>query len=93
MSHPRDRKQLKRHAAEQALRRKRASSRGPALESADPHKVYVKHRGICGICHKRIPPRAKFHVEHRIPIVRGGTEDDDNVRPAHETCNLEKSDK
>jgi 5-methylcytosine-specific restriction endonuclease McrA len=46
------------------------------------------HGGMCGICKDFIV--GKFHVDHVIPLSRGGEHSYANAQLAHPTCNLEK---
>jgi 5-methylcytosine-specific restriction endonuclease McrA len=46
------------------------------------------HGGRCGICCEFI--EGDFHVDHVIPLARGGQHGYVNVQPAHPRCNLVK---
>lgn len=46
---------------------------------------------ICGICNK--PIEDKFHIDHIIPISRGGKHNAKNLQLSHPTCNLRKNNK
>lgn len=46
---------------------------------------------ICGICKK--PIEGRFHIDHKIPLVKGGLHVVQNLQLAHPTCNLQKKDK
>ncbi len=59
---------------------------------------------VCHICLKEIdlslPRNSKgnnwqygLHIDHVIPLSKGGTDTVDNVRPAHAICNMLKRDK
>lgn len=50
-----------------------------------------KGRLICWWCDK--PIKGKYHVDHRIPLNKGGLNSARNICVAHEKCNLSKSDK
>lgn len=49
------------------------------------------HGGMCGICKGFID--GDFHVDHRIPLSKGGMHGYANCQPAHPKCNLSKGDK
>lgn len=58
-------------------------------------ELFDNQRGQCFYCSTRfpraeIPSRAYFHIEHKIPVCRGGRNDRGNVVLACERCNLEK---
>lgn len=59
------------------------------LEDVDRTTVYKMHGGMCGIC-KQFVPEDDFHVDHVIPLSKGGMHGYVNVQPAHPTCNLRK---
>jgi 5-methylcytosine-specific restriction endonuclease McrA len=47
------------------------------------------HGGMCGICKQFIV--GKFHVDHVIPLSKGGLHSYANTQPAHPDCNQRKS--
>jgi len=51
--------------------------------------VHRRSKGICHICKKWVSLRA-MHVEHVVPLSRGGTHTYKNVRASHKRCNLSK---
>lgn len=59
------------------------------IEKVDPAVVYEMHGGMCGICEDFVP-RDDFHVDHIIPLAKGGMHGYVNVQPAHPFCNLSK---
>jgi 5-methylcytosine-specific restriction endonuclease McrA len=58
------------------------------VEDVDPRTVYTMHEGMCGICEQFIV--GDFHVDHIIPLSKGGMHGYINVQPAHPVCNLRK---
>lgn len=55
--------------------------------------VYVRDGGICMKCGKKVS-RDNFHVDHIIPISKGGDEWDlNNLELSCPNCNLKKSNK
>lgn len=44
----------------------------------------------CYLCGQAEVADEPWHVEHVIPKVRGGSDDLDNLRLAHQSCNLQK---
>jgi 5-methylcytosine-specific restriction endonuclease McrA len=46
---------------------------------------------LCGIC--ELPIEGKFHVDHKIPLAKGGLHEASNLQLAHPFCNLSKHDK
>lgn len=50
------------------------------------------HGWICHICGLLVDPvRNRWELDHVIPLAAGGTDDDDNLAPAHAKCHLEKT--
>jgi 5-methylcytosine-specific restriction endonuclease McrA len=43
------------------------------------------------LCCRRIAPNEPWEVEHRKPLALGGTNDADNLSPAHVDCHAGKS--
>lgn len=53
------------------------------------NKVFARFGHVCYLCGK---PGANT-VDHVIPFIKGGTNDIENLRPAHEDCNEKKGKK
>lgn len=71
---------------------RRARLRDQFVEHVDAFAVYDRDGGICGICGDAVE-RSDFHVDHVIPLVRGGEHSYANVQVAHPSCNSRKRDK
>lgn len=61
----------------------------PTVTIAELHE---KQRGRCWWCNKKVEA-ANTHLDHRIPLSRGGTNDDSNLVLACAPCNLSKHSK
>lgn len=51
------------------------------------------YAGMCGICGEDmfgLESDSDIHVDHIVPVSRGGTDDYDNLQPAHAVCNIKK---
>lgn len=87
----RDREYRKRrpevHRASEATRRAAMKERGGTYTPADIEAIRKAQGNRCYICGKKL---AKFHVDHFIPLVLGGTNDPGNLRLACPKCNLHK---
>jgi 5-methylcytosine-specific restriction protein A len=60
----------------------------------EPHpavRAFVIRRdnSECAICGQPVR-KWDVHIDHHVPVARGGTEDPDNLRVTHSWCNLEK---
>lgn len=79
-----------------AYRRRYSSGKRYRQEQAtrtvriDRQAIYQRDQGICYLCGQTVDP-TDFHLDHRVPIARGGTDTPDNVRVAHPRCNLRKA--
>jgi 5-methylcytosine-specific restriction endonuclease McrA len=80
-------KQLRR-IAESA---RRARKLNQFVEKVDPQIVFDRDQGICGIC--ILPIEGDFHVDHVIPLSKGGEHSYANTQSAHPLCNMQKKDK
>lgn len=70
-----------------------------AISYARKHKLrrYIKEtEAYCGICGMQIdrsltyPHPYALSVDHIVPLARGGTDDNENLQPAHLICNSRK---
>ena len=49
-------------------------------------RIFEEHGGICCLCDRKIQAGEKWIVEHPRALGLGGTDTDENKRPAHESC-------
>lgn len=80
----RDRKR----AQEKSVKRRALESR-QFVEYIDRWSVYSEEKGLCGICGDPVEVDA-FHLDHIVPLSRGGLHERANVHVAHPVCNLSK---
>lgn len=59
--------------------------------NADIPKLFEEWDGLCGICKEKLT--GKFHIDHIIPLIKGGNHDQDNLQVTHPICNWRKNDK
>lgn len=71
-----------------AEQNRRARKLDQFVESVDAQILYEMHGGMCGICKEFIG--GEFHVDHIIPLSKGGLHGYVNTQPAHPSCNLRK---
>ena len=73
-------------------RRARVKGNGGTYTIKERNALFDKQNGICPYCGK--PLYAKLNdpvsIDHKIPIVRGGTNDISNIALAHTSCNKKK---
>lgn len=70
----------------------RARKRNLFVEDVDAFVVYERDQGLCGICGGPVD-RHDFHVDHVVPLSRGGEHSYANVQLAHPFCNCRKHNK
>lgn len=69
---------------------RRARLRDAFVEPVDRSRLFEIHHGLCGICGDPIDPESSWHVDHVIPLSRGGKHSYANTQPSHPSCNLAK---
>jgi 5-methylcytosine-specific restriction endonuclease McrA len=55
-------------------------------EAIDRNEIFNRDGGKCHICGKRVAPES-FHLDHLIPLSRGGSHTRANIALAHPVCN------
>jgi 5-methylcytosine-specific restriction endonuclease McrA len=67
---------------------RRARKAGTFVEHVDLDVLMEAHNGVCGICDE--PIQGEVHIDHRVPLCKGGEHSYANTQPAHPSCNLPK---
>lgn len=75
--------------ARNRVAKRRAKQREAYVEHVDPLIVWERDEGICGCCGQPADPD-NWHLDHVIPIVRGGEHSYANVQVTHPLCNWSK---
>lgn len=70
--------------------KRRAIERNVFVETVDSGVVFERDKGMCGICLKPVDRNSKWHVDHIVPIAKGGLHSYANVQLAHGRCNISK---
>lgn len=76
--------------AHRASCNRRARERQAFIENVDPRVVFDRDAGICGICRLPVNPTERWHVDHVIPLSKGGLHAYANVQLSHARCNISK---
>ena len=63
------------------------------ISSSLKNEVLHRDKYRCVICGNNVNNGAKLHVDHIVPVSRGGTNDINNLRTLCEDCNLGRSNK
>ena len=85
-------------------RRRRAKKRNNGYQSYTESQLIETYKLICYLCNGTIDlslPRKTgnpgwefgLHIDHVVPIISGGPDTLENVRPTHAICNLQKGSK
>jgi len=67
---------------------RRARKRQAFIEVIDHTRVFERDKGVCGIC--KGPVSEDYHIDHIVPLARGGEHSYANVQLAHPICNQRK---
>jgi 5-methylcytosine-specific restriction endonuclease McrA len=70
---------------------RRRARGGDELSTKTIDSIIVEQCGICPGC--RLPLDGRFHIDHIIPISKGGTSARQNLQALHARCNLVKGTK
>lgn len=76
--------------ANKQRRRARRLLAGGSFSGQDVKAQYVAQKGLCWWCSE---PLTNYHIDHLVPLARGGSNDASNIVLACPHCNLSKSDK
>lgn len=75
------------HIARAAARRARKLNQ--FVEHVDPATLWARDQGICHICQEPADP-LDWHLEHKVPLSKGGEHSYRNTAVSHPACNLSK---
>jgi len=66
---------------------------GGSHTASDIHNIFESQRGLCATCETKLfkSGKKKFHADHIVPLVRGGSNDKYNMQCLCPTCNLKKN--
>lgn len=76
--------------ARSSLRQARKRNAAGEFTKEDIDKIFQLQKGRCWYCQEKLE---KYHIDHRVPIVRGGTNWPSNLVLACPFCNLSKHDR
>lgn len=76
---------------ERTMRRKARLRAAPVVEMIDRQYIWSRDGGRCHLCGGAADPAA-WHLDHLVPLSKGGEHSARNVRVSHPTCNLRRGD-
>lgn len=80
-----------RHSANRQTRRARILGADGSHQAADIKRIHQAQKGKCAVCKKHL--NGKWHVDHIVPLARGGSNWPSNLQLLCEPCNRSKSDR
>ena len=69
--------------------RRRSRKLNAFVEDVDHAVVFKRDSGICGICNLSVDP-TDWHLDHVVPLCKGGEHSYANVQVSHPSCNMQK---
>jgi|SRR5882724_2938658 len=83
------RRRVRNLKANQHESKRRAIIKGTRVGRVSYERILQMYGMVCNICGEQIL-EGQLSFDHVIPIKRGGTHTEDNLRPAHTLCNIKK---
>jgi 5-methylcytosine-specific restriction enzyme A len=53
-----------------------------SFSAKDRLRIFAAHNGVCGLSGVKIGVGDAWHIEHRVPVALGGSNEDENLYPA-----------
>lgn len=63
----------------------------PSISQKRRHAIFDRDHGICYLCGLPISDGESYDLDHELSRELGGSDMDNNLRPAHRTCHRRKS--
>lgn len=63
----------------------------PSIGKSKRARIFLAHEGICWLCKVKIGADEAYDIDHQISRELGGSDDDDNLAPAHKDCHRAKT--
>lgn len=75
--------------ARRAHAKRHALKVGATIGEVDVAALFARDKGRCQICRKKVDPK-NWHMDHVIPLSKGGEHNMRNLRVTHPICNRRK---
>lgn len=63
----------------------------PSISKDKRARIFLAHDGVCWLCKIKIGPDEPWDCDHQISRELGGSDEDDNLAPAHKDCHRTKT--
>lgn len=67
------------------------ATKRPSIGKSRRARIFLAHDGVCWLCKAKIGPEEPWDADHCIARELGGSDEDDNLAPAHKHCHKVKS--
>lgn len=67
------------------------ASKRPSISKAKRARIFLAHDGVCWLCKFKIGADEPYDIDHQVSRELGGSDEEDNLAPAHKDCHREKS--
>lgn len=67
------------------------ASKRPSISKAKRARIFLAHEGVCWLCKAKIGAEEAYDIDHQVSRELGGSDDDDNLAPAHKDCHRQKT--
>lgn len=84
-------KRIKSKRTRHSLKRRARLAGATIGAPVDRRAIILRDKSICHICGEKCEP-ADIHLDHVIPLSKGGAHSPENIKVAHSRCNLDKRD-
>lgn len=71
-------------------RRRAREANAAFIEDINRNDIYLRDKGICSLCGKKIKLSDTWHIDHTVPLSKGGEHSYRNVGISHKECNIKK---
>lgn len=63
----------------------------PSISKSRRARIFLSHNGICWLCKEKIGAEEPYDIDHMHSRELGGSDEDDNLAPAHKECHKTKT--
>lgn len=63
----------------------------PSISKAKRARIFLAHDGVCWLCKLKIGADEPYDIDHQVSRELGGSDEDDNLAPAHKDCHKAKT--